>query len=103
MLTVSAAPLVGPWRWVAVVLSAAVTVLGGGAVTTCVLGLASAAATTTARVQRDVLRGGAWIGALERLALLGTIPTRETPQKSVGRNDPCPCGSGKKFKKCCLH
>lgn len=21
----------------------------------------------------------------------------------VGRNDPCPCGSGKKFKKCCLH
>lgn len=19
----------------------------------------------------------------------------------VGRNDPCPCGSGKKFKKCC--
>lgn len=23
--------------------------------------------------------------------------------RSVGRNDPCPCGSGKKFKKCCLH
>lgn len=21
--------------------------------------------------------------------------------KEVGRNDPCPCGSGKKFKKCC--
>jgi hypothetical protein len=21
----------------------------------------------------------------------------------VGRNDPCPCFSGKKFKKCCLH
>ncbi|EBS5636356.1 YecA family protein, partial [Salmonella enterica subsp. enterica serovar Oranienburg] len=21
----------------------------------------------------------------------------------VGRNDPCPCGSGKKFKQCCLH
>ena len=21
---------------------------------------------------------------------------------AVGRNDPCPCGSGKKFKKCCL-
>ncbi|WP_439396500.1 SEC-C metal-binding domain-containing protein [Bradyrhizobium sp. PMVTL-01] len=21
----------------------------------------------------------------------------------VGRNDPCPCGSGKKFKKCCLY
>ena len=26
----------------------------------------------------------------------------ENPFKSVGRNDPCPCGSGKKFKKCCL-
>jgi hypothetical protein len=21
---------------------------------------------------------------------------------AIGRNDPCPCGSGKKFKKCCL-
>lgn len=20
----------------------------------------------------------------------------------VGRNEPCPCGSGKKFKRCCL-
>jgi Cd2+/Zn2+-exporting ATPase len=25
---------------------------------------------------------------------------RATPK--VGRNDPCPCGSGKKHKKCCL-
>jgi len=23
-------------------------------------------------------------------------------KKEVGRNDPCPCGSGKKYKKCCL-
>ncbi len=22
-------------------------------------------------------------------------------QKTAGRNDPCPCGSGKKYKKCC--
>lgn len=28
--------------------------------------------------------------------------TDETPRPNVGRNDPCPCGSGKKFKKCCL-
>ena len=20
----------------------------------------------------------------------------------IGRNDPCPCGSGKKYKKCCI-
>lgn len=24
------------------------------------------------------------------------------PHRDVGRNDPCPCGSGKKYKKCCL-
>jgi hypothetical protein len=24
------------------------------------------------------------------------------PLRKIGRNDPCPCGSGKKFKKCCL-
>lgn len=24
------------------------------------------------------------------------------PNRDVGRNDPCPCGSGKKFKKCCM-
>ena len=22
--------------------------------------------------------------------------------QKVGRNDPCPCGSGKKYKKCCI-
>jgi preprotein translocase subunit SecA len=27
-------------------------------------------------------------------------PVKRT-QKKVGRNDPCPCGSGKKYKKCC--
>ncbi|WP_200388657.1 HEAT repeat domain-containing protein [Thiocapsa imhoffii] len=29
-------------------------------------------------------------------------PTLRKPDKKVGRNDPCPCGSGKKYKKCCL-
>ena len=38
-----------------------------------------------------------------RLALLAPAPPSEVPHKAVGRNDPCPCGSGKKFKKCCLH
>ena len=27
---------------------------------------------------------------------------RKSEAKNVGRNDPCPCGSGKKYKKCCL-
>ncbi|WP_221029406.1 YchJ family protein [Actomonas aquatica] len=35
-----------------------------------------------------------------------TRPLREGPApvvntQKVGRNDPCPCGSGKKYKKCC--
>ncbi len=29
-------------------------------------------------------------------------PVRKEAKK-VGRNDPCPCGSGKKFKKCCAN
>ncbi|MDD6312885.1 MAG: preprotein translocase subunit SecA [Firmicutes bacterium] len=28
-------------------------------------------------------------------------PKRNTAAEKVGRNDPCPCGSGKKYKKCC--
>lgn len=28
-------------------------------------------------------------------------PTQRRKQK-IGRNDPCLCGSGRKFKKCCL-
>jgi len=34
----------------------------------------------------------------------GKAPARKAPVKKaekVGRNDPCPCGSGKKYKKCC--
>jgi preprotein translocase subunit SecA len=28
-------------------------------------------------------------------------PSTQTSHPKVGRNDPCPCGSGKKYKKCC--
>jgi len=28
-------------------------------------------------------------------------PVRKKASEKVGRNDPCPCGSGKKYKKCC--
>ncbi|NMD33239.1 MAG: hypothetical protein GYA84_04555 [Firmicutes bacterium] len=33
-----------------------------------------------------------------------TAPAKRQPitvAKKVGRNQPCPCGSGKKYKKCC--
>ena len=29
----------------------------------------------------------------------GATPMRR--EQTVGRNDPCPCGRGRKFKKCC--
>lgn len=29
-------------------------------------------------------------------------PSIRSSRQHVGRNDPCPCGSGKKFKKCCM-
>jgi len=28
-------------------------------------------------------------------------PRTITKKKKIGRNDPCPCGSGKKYKNCC--
>ena len=40
----------------------------------------------------------------ERRAELYRIQKRSTTivkGKKIGRNDPCPCGSGKKYKKCC--
>lgn len=43
-------------------------------------------------------RPGAAAGA-PALGIPGTV-VRDAPR--VGRNDPCPCGSGKKYKKCCL-
>jgi hypothetical protein len=32
----------------------------------------------------------------------GPEPPYVNPLREIGRNDPCPCGSGKKYKKCCL-
>jgi preprotein translocase subunit SecA len=32
----------------------------------------------------------------------GTVEKKQAiSAKKAGRNDPCPCGSGKKYKKCC--
>ncbi len=41
------------------------------------------------RAPANVMR---WVAAQEA----------EQKQGNVGRNDPCPCGSGKKFKNCCF-
>lgn len=34
-------------------------------------------------------------------AAKGVTIRKPTAASAVGRNDPCPCGSGKKYKKCC--
>jgi uncharacterized protein len=38
---------------------------------------------------------------LERVVLTDDFPRLPALSPKVGRNDPCPCGSGRKFKKCC--
>lgn len=35
------------------------------------------------------------------LEMKGGVPDFNLKKKKVGRNEPCPCGSGKKYKKCC--
>ena len=35
------------------------------------------------------------------LEILLNPPQTRIAEKKVGRNEPCPCGSGKKYKKCC--
>lgn len=35
------------------------------------------------------------------LEILLNPPKTKVSEKSTGRNEPCPCGSGKKYKKCC--
>jgi SEC-C motif domain protein len=46
-----------------------------------------------------VREDGAWI--YTRPLREGPAPFKQAAPK-VGRNDPCPCGSGKKYKHCCL-
>ena len=49
--------------------------------------------------KRDQARRSSRMAATED----GTPPQPVVnPFRDVGRNDPCPCGSGKKFKKCCM-
>jgi preprotein translocase subunit SecA len=47
---------------------------------------------------------GRYVGALKEAFLLADRMRPQTYKnqgEKIGRNDPCPCGSGKKFKKCC--
>ncbi len=48
----------------------------------------------------DMARRNASKGAMQRRTQGENITVRRSSPK-VGRNDPCPCGSGKKYKNCC--
>jgi len=50
----------------------------------------------------EAVRGETVTGGLLEYLESRATPHHE-PLRHVGRNDPCPCGSGKKFKKCCLN
>ncbi|HEY3916117.1 MAG TPA: preprotein translocase subunit SecA [Verrucomicrobiae bacterium] len=68
-----------------------VSTFGGGSTTTASSGGAAAAAETSKKASDMVSQ------ATE--AVSKAKPVRTGPK--VGRNDPCPCGSGKKYKQCC--
>jgi hypothetical protein len=47
---------------------------------------------------------GRYVGALRQAYLEASAaapPPFQRPGDKIGRNEPCPCGSGKKYKKCC--
>ena len=46
-------------------------------------------------------RRDAWIKSLGDRLVTDSAPAPIPTRSSVGRNDPCPCGSGNKYKKCC--
>ena len=43
-----------------------------------------------------------WLDELKKIQTQEEIEPVWNPLRKVGRNDPCPCGSGKKFERCCL-
>lgn len=57
----------------ATILLAVLAVFGGGTVTAAVLRLADEADNGSVEAARKVLRGGAWIGAMERAAIFGSL------------------------------
>ena len=58
-----------------------------------------ASAQALGQASEDTGKSGGDVVAEANEAVAKARPTRVGPK--VGRNDPCPCGSGKKFKACC--
>lgn len=56
----------------------------------------------TVKVIEDTAKELSRWACFAREPVAGKPTVDELLSWNVGRNDPCPCGSGKKFKKCCL-
>jgi preprotein translocase subunit SecA len=54
-----------------------------------------------ARESRGPMPGDPMTGAPESAPARPKAVPRSATGEKVGRNDPCPCGSGKKYKRCC--
>ncbi|HEY8444231.1 MAG TPA: preprotein translocase subunit SecA [Clostridia bacterium] len=52
-------------------------------------------------VETQATRGGGVASQQQRGSQQPKAPQPAVSQKVAGRNDPCPCGSGKKYKNCC--
>jgi hypothetical protein len=52
-------------------------------------------------VNRDVYMGNMYDDVTKKQMNQTVVPV--TPKNPIGRNDKCPCGSGKKYKQCCLN
>jgi uncharacterized protein len=52
------------------------------------------------RIMADRIRRGGYADGVMGV-LAGEEKAREKRAAKIGRNDPCPCGSGLKYKKCC--
>lgn len=46
-------------------------------------------------------QGGRWLYVDGELAASPSLAPARKPPVSTGRNEPCPCGSGQKYKRCC--
>jgi uncharacterized protein len=61
-------------------------------------------AETMLKMFEDAMGSYAHLGRSIQIALSGQVQTNSpfVREQKVGRNDPCPCGSGRKYKNCCL-
>lgn len=54
------------------------------------------------RRRKQMLRLGPEIVNLSGRVRAPVVEKKKKAERRVGRNEPCPCGSGRKYKKCCL-